>query len=50
MALKGVVQHDADLVDQAIRQLENSNISLARQLLSVLVARVPASYTYQYEQ
>ena len=50
MDLKEVEQHDAERVDQAIKHIEDGDVSLAYQLLSDVVTRVPASYTYQYEK
>ena len=50
MDLKEVEQHDAERVDQAIKHIEDGDVSLAYQLLSDVVPRAPASYTYQYEK
>lgn len=45
-----VEQRDAERVDQAIQHIENGDVSLAYELLSDVVTRAPAHYTYQYEE
>ena len=50
MDLDELEKRVAELVDQAIRHIECSDVSLARMILSDVVACAPASYTYQYEE